>query len=283
MSELVDRFEVGHLLDRQSSEVRARIVADRSLGLEPHEETLTQNFVSAYARAARHAGLRTRVKEFTKYQESHLYGADLAIWFQALDGKLSGIHLQAKRLFRDDTYRGLDHSSKQGRQFDLLVDGARASRASPAYAFYNGLSAGLPLRGCPRGVMDADRNGISFAPAESIRPYLAWRVPRVEIEEHCSPLSCLTLCPRVPVTSSLATAMSFATPFFDRAIVIAADEAPEYLRDLLEYADRQPDEDREFTDQAGGPFTSLRDRTSSPDPFDEEESTASVVLVTATD
>lgn len=178
------------LLDRGAKDTRDRILHDRRYRLHPSEETLTQNFVSDYVARVRRAGLRATAREFNKYEESHLFGADIALWFYDGAGHYAGIYLQAKRQFVDDTYRGLDHGSRH--QYLTLVDGARRDGVLAGYAFYNGLSDPDPIRAaCTHGVGATDISGVTIASAESLRPHLRSKVRRTLIEHLCSPLSCL--------------------------------------------------------------------------------------------
>lgn len=178
------------IFDLGAKDTRARILHDRRIGLEPAEETLTQNFASNYLARVRKAGLRARVREFTKWQEAHLVGADLALWFHDGSGNFAGIYLQAKRLFPDGTYRGLNHGS--GRQHATLVSGAGRDGVLAGYAFYNGLDDPEPWRSaCGHGIGATDSSGITVASALALIPHLKGRVPRTQIEQLCSPLSCL--------------------------------------------------------------------------------------------
>jgi len=178
------------ILDIGATRMRGRILHDRRLGLEPSEETLTQNFVSDYAARVRRAGLSADVREFTKHEESTLVGADIALWFYDAAGSYAGIYLQAKRLFPDGTYRGLNHA--HGRQYQMLIDGARRDGVLAAYAFYNGLGDAEPARAaCGHGIGATDISGITIASAASLGAHLPARLPRTAIEHLCSPLSCL--------------------------------------------------------------------------------------------
>ncbi len=178
------------VLDLGAADTRNRILHDRRLGVQPGEETLTQNFVSGYLARVRRSGLGATAREFTKHEESHLVGADIALWFHDGSGHYAGIYLQAKRQFPGDTYHGLDHGG--GRQHQTLVDGARRDGVLAGYAFYNGLNDPDPLRAaCPHGVGATDISGITIASADSLQPHLRSKVQRTLIEHLCSPLSCL--------------------------------------------------------------------------------------------
>lgn len=178
------------IFDLGAKETRARILHDRRIGLEPAEETLTQNFASSYLARVRKAGLQARVREFTKWQEAHLVGADLALWFHDGSGRFVGIYLQAKRLFPDGTYRGLNHGN--GRQHRTLVNGASRDGVLAGYAFYNGLDDPEPRHAaCSHGQGATDSSGITVANASALAAHLKRRVPRSQIEQLCSPLSCL--------------------------------------------------------------------------------------------
>jgi len=188
------------VLDLGATDTRDRILHDRRLGVEPGEETLTQNFVSGYLARTRRSGLSATAREFTKHEESHLVGADVALWFHDGEGHYAGIYLQAKRQFADDTYRGLNHGG--GRQHQTLIHGAGRDGVLAGYAFYNGLSDPNPVRAaCAHGVGATDISGVTIASAESIRPHLQSKVGRTVIEHLCSPLSCLVRHDTGPVVA----------------------------------------------------------------------------------
>lgn len=180
------------ILDDGATRTNKRILRDRGNGVTPHEETLTQNFVSDYVAMVRRAKLRASVNEFTRWQEANLYGADLALWFVNAAGTFAGVHLQAKVLRTNDTYVGLDHRNSRGRQHDMLISGASQAGVLAGYAFYNGLRGAEPTTSaCTHGYGAPDVNGISIASATAIGPHVARTVRRKNIEHLCSPLSCL--------------------------------------------------------------------------------------------
>ncbi|MGV9195094.1 DUF6615 family protein [Microbacterium sp. MC2] len=180
------------ILDDGAKSTNKRILRDHGNGVTPHEETLTQNFVSDYIAKIRRAKLRASVNEFTKQQEARLYGADIALWFVNAAGKFAGVHLQSKVLRSDGTYGGLDHHNRHGRQYDMLINGAKREGALAGYAFYNGLRGAEPsTSACGHGDGAPDINGISIASATAIGPHVARSVRRKDVEQICSPLSCL--------------------------------------------------------------------------------------------
>lgn len=262
------------VLDVGAADTRNRILHDRRLGVQPVEETLTQNFISGYLARVRRSRLSATAREFTKHEEHNLVGADIALWFHDGSGHYAGIYLQAKRQFADDTYRGLTHGG--GRQHQTLVDGARRDRVLAGYAFYNGLIDPDPLRAaCPHGVGATDISGITIASARSIQRHLHSKVQRTSIEHLCSPLSCLVRHDGRPVAAvddgsgrggwrggddgsgadpdgpsdaggptGLPRALSlFANQWPDSGLVIhSADTVPSYLRAML-LAENDPDPD----------------------------------------
>lgn len=180
------------ILDDGAKSTNKRILRDHRNGVTPHEETLTQNFVSDYIAKIRRAQLRASVSEFTKRQEARLYGADIALWFVNAAGAFAGVHLQSKVLRSDGTYVGLDHHNRHGRQYDMLIEGANREGVLAGYAFYNGLRGAEPTASvCGHGDGAPDINGISIASATAIGPHVARSVRRKDIEQICSPLSCL--------------------------------------------------------------------------------------------
>lgn len=180
------------ILDDGAKATTKRVRRDHTNGLDPHEETLTQNFVSDYVAKVRRSKMRARANEFTKRQEARLYGADIALWFVNATGQFAGVYLQAKVLRRDDTYRGLNHRNRWGRQHQTLVDAGARDGALAGYAFYNGLSGSQPAHSvCGHGDGAPDINGISIASATLMTPHIKSSVARPDIEALCSPLSCL--------------------------------------------------------------------------------------------
>lgn len=184
--------KLSRILDDGAKSTNKRILRDHRNGIATHEETLTQNFVSDYIAKIRRAKLRASVNEFTKRQEARLYGADIALWFVNAAGRFAGVHLQSKVLRSDGTYVGLDHHNRHGRQYDMLINGAKREGALAGYAFYNGLRGAEPSSSaCGHGDGAPDINGISIASATAIGPHVARSVRRKDIEQICSPLSCL--------------------------------------------------------------------------------------------
>lgn len=188
------------ILNKAAAETRARIVGDRRLGLEPHEETLTQNFVSFISRSVREFELPVAMVEIDRRSESRLYGADIAIWIRGRSGGLMGLHLQAKRQYLDDTYHGIGYVPANGvKQIDRLIDGARASGAGAGYVFYNGLDDNQPTgSGCCIVDYSPTRNGITVAGATDVNEAAGDETvtPRTHIEGICTPVACLARCVR---------------------------------------------------------------------------------------
>lgn len=184
--------ELARILDDGAKATNKRINRDHRNGLEPHEETLTQNFVSDYVARTRLAQLLASANEFTKYQEGRMFGADIALWFTNDKGRFAGIYLQAKVMRQDGTYRSLNHKNSHGLQHAMLTHAASRDHVLSGYAFYNGLRRAEPhLSACSHGIGSPDTNGISIASAALLGPHLKPSVPRLAVEGLCSPLSCL--------------------------------------------------------------------------------------------
>lgn len=234
-----------------------RITSDRAVGLEPREETLTQNLVSGLRASFLASGARVFAREIPRHEESTLYGADLALWFQDTSGDLSGTHFQAKRQYDDDSYRKLNHYNKTDTQFNLLVDGADAAKAAAGYMFYNGLPAGEPTTtACCIGEVSADSHGVNVAPARALAGHLRKRVLRTEVEAFCMPFRCILGCRILPLPYLDSGELALAHARWSRrrgldpeARLISENEAPEYLTPLLTLA----------RDAAGDHRTGLRD------------------------
>lgn len=180
------------ILDDGAKATTRRVRRDHKNGIDPHEETLTQNFISDYVTKVRRSRMRARANEFTKRQEAQLFGADIALWFVNAAGQFAGVYLQAKVLRRDDTYRGLNRTNRWGPQHQTLVDAGTRDGVLAGYAFYNGLSGSQPGHSvCGHGDGAPDINGINIASASLMTPHLKNSVARTDIESLCSPLSCL--------------------------------------------------------------------------------------------
>lgn len=183
--------KLAHILDQGARETNKRVLRDTRNGLRAHEPTLTQNFVSDYLSRARRASLATRVREFTIHEEATAFGADLALWFTD-GGQFVGVYLQAKAIYQDQTYRGLDHANHHGTQYDTLVKAAVRDGVAAGYAFYSGYRGAEPRSSaCPHGRGSPEINGITVASAASLSSNILRHVPRQEIEALTSPLSCL--------------------------------------------------------------------------------------------
>jgi hypothetical protein len=244
----ISRDPLEPLLDALATKMRRRILRDRGHGLEPHEETHTQNFVSDLTDGLSLVGSKAFAHEIPRHLEARLYGADIAFWIQNKQGHLAGILVQAKRQFyRDDTYRDLDHSNKTGgKQYQLLVDSAKAAGLLAGYAFYNGLTPGQPSStACGFHLLDPDLNGITVASALTLHRegLIQHVVPRVSVEPTTAPLGCLIRCgsrwQKTDPAQALYDWHIFADPLDDQWAPKFHDpsNAPEYLKPLLAAAD----------------------------------------------
>ncbi|WP_433002481.1 hypothetical protein [Kribbella sp. CA-294648] len=186
------------ILNKAAADTRARIIGDRRLGLEPHEETLTQNLVSFISRSVHELELPVAMVEIDRRSESRLYGADIALWIRGRSGGLMGLHLQAKRQYLDDTYHGIGYVPANGvKQIDRLIGGAQASGAGAGYVFYNGLRGDQPTgSACCIADYSPTRNGITVATASDVKEAAGEEAvtPRQEVEEFCTPVACLARC-----------------------------------------------------------------------------------------
>lgn len=262
---------IERLLDTMAAKTRRRIRRDRRNGLDAHEETLTQNLVSELTEGLKAQGLAVTVQEIPRYAEAHTFGADIALWLQNSDGRLAGIHLQAKRQYPNDTYRDLDHTNSDGLQYDLLISGAASSGALAGYAFYNGLNKGQPKStSCGSNILNEKQHGINVARAKTLEAggHINHVVRRIDVEGLCAPLSCLVRCGlQRNRGAGPADALASWGPFeSDYAGLIAPSDAPTYLQTLIAspsrntnpYLDDVGDEDiaRQFIDDQdeGGNF-----------------------------
>lgn len=184
--------KLARILDQGAKDTHSRILRDHRNGLGPHEETMTQNFISGYVSRIRTAKVNAAAGEFTRWDEARYFGADIALWFMNCSDEFAGVYLQSKILKSDDTYQKLDHTNSHGRQYDTLVSAAARDGVLAGYAFYNGLKGADPLTSaCTHGIGSPEISGISIASAVLLGSHVKAKVQRADIEALCSPLSCL--------------------------------------------------------------------------------------------
>jgi hypothetical protein len=183
------------LLDR-AVWTHARLSAGRRLGVDLHEETITQDLLLDIAQAL--PGLH--VQTFTRAQEARI-GSDWQWdwWFGGY--RWFGLRLQAKRLKRisrgvfgyDLTYRV---GARRARQVDVLTDSARRDGMDAAYVLYNGPDLDLKFAWeCRHLPTSAPFFGVSLLPAETaLRLADANTRDLATVGSKSRPWSCLAMC-----------------------------------------------------------------------------------------
>lgn len=126
-------------------------------------------------------------------------GADWEWWLVGRRQVL-GLRVQAKRIYKSShAYDRLGESNKNGRQVDLLIKEASASRTYPIYCFYNTAlkPSDLSRWNCGTYSPSATSMGCAIAGATAIRSMIDQKKKKVaDILPHCLPWSCLVCCPR---------------------------------------------------------------------------------------
>jgi hypothetical protein len=183
------------LMDR-AAWTHARLQSGRDLGVELHEETITQDLQLDISAALPAMMVRT----FTKRQEART-GADWQ-WEWWFEGRQwFGLRVQAKRLKRLPSGQlGYDLGYQRGgnqRQIDLLIDDARRARVPAAYVLYNGpdLDISKFTWGCHRLPPSPAFFGVSLLPAMVARDLVnAGTVDFTTVGARSRPWSCLASC-----------------------------------------------------------------------------------------
>lgn len=178
-----------------------RLKLARELRTRLGEETLTDLLVLDFVRFM---DGRARLFQSTNKQESKR-GTDLEIRIHAGCNRAIAFALQAKKLYPDEGYRGLEYrvKSSKPRQLDILAKYAETVRAVPLYLLYNyvcgdDLQPYWHCRGCLGE--DMEQLGCSVAPIRIIRQAVQKKRGRRNfdwIHKSCAvlPWRCLFNCP----------------------------------------------------------------------------------------
>ena len=144
------------------------MVDGRHLGVEQHEETLTESLLLELSRKSPTVAVHT----YTRTEESRT-GADWAWWWEG-DRRWFGALVQAKRVdprsgHFDFGYRPRPspRNPEPERQIDLLLDAARDLELPPMYALYNGPDIAIDPRHwlCGEVPFDPAAMGAAILPA----------------------------------------------------------------------------------------------------------------------
>ncbi len=124
-----------HPAEQIAKDTWGRLKQSRELRTRLGEETLTDLLVLDFVRLM---DRRARLFQSTKIQESKR-GTDLEVRIHAGGNRAIAFAIQAKKLHRDERYRGLKTTVKSSKSFQLkiLEDYAEAVCAVPVYLLYN--------------------------------------------------------------------------------------------------------------------------------------------------
>ena len=159
-----------HPAERIAVNTWGRLKQSRKLRTRLGEETLTDLLVLDFVRLM---DRRARLFQSTKIQESKR-GTDLEIRIHAGGNRAIAFAIQAKKLHRDERYRGFKTTVKSSNslQLKMLEDYAEAVCAVPIYLLYNyvcrdELGRYWNCRGCPDE--EVEQLGCTVVPSWIIR------------------------------------------------------------------------------------------------------------------
>ncbi|WP_222272880.1 hypothetical protein [Modestobacter marinus] len=211
-----DRLALAYALAERAAWVQARLDQAARLGVDQHEETLTQSVLLDLRRRVPELG----VKVFTRQEENRTFGADWLWWWRGRD-RWFGHLVQAKRLVpfsRDRAgysigYRpaGVDPDGNQrSMQIETLLGASEELQVPAIYALYNPSTLGQRLANdCPYVDGGGPEEGVTILSAEvaqyllRVNMDLRSGVPRLptalrqeDVAPDARPWSCLASCAR---------------------------------------------------------------------------------------
>jgi hypothetical protein len=195
---VADRFFT--LLLSQSRNLHQRMLDGSAVGVEQHEETLTESLLLEVARRAPNVTVRT----YSRQQESRVTGADWAWWWQG-ERRWFGALVQAKRLDPHSgrynfgyTPRSSTRNTSPQRQIDLLMAAARDLELPPLYVLYNGPEFAIdPVQwNCDQIAFDPSAMGATILPAALAAWLMSFDATNsAVVTEFARPLPC-HVCPQ---------------------------------------------------------------------------------------
>jgi hypothetical protein len=188
------------LLLLQSRNLHQQMLDGKALGVEQHEETLTESLLLELSRGSSYVKVRT----YSKAEESRTTGADWAWWWEG-ERRWFGALVQAKRLDpRTGRYNfgyrptPSPRNAAPQRQIDLLMDAARSLDLPPLYVLYNGPGFTMDPGqwSCDEIPFDPSAMGAAILPAA----VAAWLIgldatDQVSVSDLARPLPC-HICPQ---------------------------------------------------------------------------------------
>ncbi len=194
------------------------------------------------------------VWKFSAWEESTKTGADWE-WWIGRPGRWFGLRVQAKKIHHSGSgYRKLDHTSRSGRQVDLLIKNASPT-CYPIFCFYNFWNPPLSTLpwNCPGFHPDERLLGCSIADGFAVQKLIYSKRNRLsDILPISLPWSCLACCQGwISYGGSLEervrSVISHLPERTDQPI-------PQFQNSLPEYAERIRRGDQEIPEAPDIPF-----------------------------
>jgi hypothetical protein len=191
---------IGRALKAKAGWVNSRLTEAARLGTPFSEETITETLLLDLRLEL---GRRLAVTPFTRYQESHVTGADWEWWFcDGIGRRMYGMRLQAKKLKLVSGMPAYDFAYKprkrKERQVDRLLANAHEAGLPAAYVLYNGPELDLKLFpwNCCTELPSASVFGVSMISATGARRLAdSGQMTLADAGGLSLPWSCCALCP----------------------------------------------------------------------------------------
>lgn len=135
-----------------------------------------------------------KYKQFTRYVEGRITGADWEWWFVFSNSKSFATRVQAKKIrLNEDNFSGLAHTTQGTLQVDKLIEDARKKGMAAFYAFYTNSEAPTLCKWKKNGF------GVYWTEANRIRTEFIQngrkRVTDSDVLALSNPIECLFCCP----------------------------------------------------------------------------------------
>lgn len=135
-----------------------------------------------------------RYKQFTRFVEGRVTGADWEWWFVFPNSKSFATRVQAKKISQNkDNYSGLAHTTQGALQVDTLINNARTNKMAAFYAFYTDSNSKTLCK------VNGEGNGVYWSEANKVRTEFIQKgrkkVSDSDILAISNPIECLFCCP----------------------------------------------------------------------------------------
>lgn len=162
--------------------------------IELGEETITD--INLLEIQIRHPN-EVRTAKFNRIIEGKITGADWEWWLGSKSGWI-GLRIQAKKLNSHSLeYDSLDHSTKNGRQVDLLIQDATNKGLIPMYCFYNYWDTHRlsPQWNCGTYSPSTELLGCTISSAKHIRSLIDYNDKSLKsVSQNALPWNCVVCC-----------------------------------------------------------------------------------------